>query len=93
MKTCIILLILLSILFFYLINRNEKFSNYIAYYDYKDFYTRFLDRFHGMKPNYNFIHDYHNQTHLLDYKSNPMYYKNLGKYFHQIPHNLKVIRV
>ena len=91
-KTLSIIFLLLLLFFRLILYKTENF-NYLAYYDQKDFYTRFLDRFHGMNPNRYFVYDKYGRKYLFDYKSNPIKYNNLGRYFHKIPHNLAVIKV
>lgn len=46
--------IILIFFFFKLFNKsnNEYFTNYLLYNDQKNFYMRFLDRFHGMDSCY-----------------------------------------
>ena len=46
-----------------------------------------------MDKKYSYIENKYGNKYLLDYKSNPILVNNLGNYFHQIPHNLKVIKI
>lgn len=90
----ILIIIFLIYLFFTLLSSNiyEKFDNYILYNDQKNFYMRFLDRFHGMKPNYYYISNKYGNKHLFDYKSKPFIYSPNHNLF-PIPGHLAAIKI
>lgn len=77
-----LLIIILIFLFFTLLNKNnntnEYFNNYLLYNDQKNFYMRFLDRFHGMNSYY--IHQ-------------PILYNRYMNPFMKIPGNMGVIKL
>lgn len=90
----ILIIIFLIYLFFTLLNSKiyEKFNNYILYNDQKNSYMRFLDRFHGMKPNYYYINNKYGNKYFLSNQSKPFLY-NPNHYFFPIPGNLGVIKI